>query len=349
MSRGERRRWGRTLSLVLVLTVLSLCWGARWEPSAAQAPTPTPQITALPTSTTRPPVFQVQTADFKLFELDKAPFEFIVPQVGLFAVSAAGNIYIPDGQANVLVFGADLKYQRSFAAPVPVHVGITPARDRLLVGLRYPAAVVAYTFDGTPQETLWQIPHSYLDSLAIAPNGEMLVIIRNEFKPYPLDMLRLDAQGNVLFQRPFAARSTPNDVISGITFNADGSYYVSLVGFDRPTDRSSIVYYTATGDLVTTQRPPFSFGFRLSPVMLPIRLENGQFVLVGTVGIGWWRPDGSLIEFLGHDRITGYIPRFVSLQQYAATVGADGETIYFTFFISPQELILGRIALRRLN
>lgn len=344
-----RRRRVHTLGLMLVLMAMSLWWSVRWEPSVAQAPTPTPQVTALPTRTPRQPAFQVQTADFKLFELDQAPFEFVVPQVGLLAVSAAGNIYVPDGQAKILVFGADLQYRRSFPAPTPVHLGITPARDRLLVGVRYPASVVAYTFDGTPQETLWQIPHSYLDSLAVAPNGDMIVIIRNEFKPYPLDILRLDAQGNVLFQRPFAPRSTPNETVSGIAINADGSYYVSLVGFDRPDDRSSIVAYTATGDLVTAQRAPFIFGFRLSPVMLPLRLANGQFVLIGTVGIGWWRPDGGLIEFRGHDRFTGYTPTFVGLQQFAATVGADGETVYFTFFINPKELVLGRIALRRIN
>ncbi|MBX3066200.1 MAG: hypothetical protein KF726_24690 [Anaerolineae bacterium] len=344
---GKDKQRGLLALLITSLVVLLISTPAI-VPSRAQsddAPTPTPAATLAATSTPQPLRFAEATRQI-FSELDYGKDgSFELNSIG---VDARDNIYVPYRENQIIVYTPDFREIRRFNIPQTVALAFTLNHDQLLLGLRVPPSIERYDTRGKKLGVLWATQNALIQALAVDPQNGIYVVYTSQNKPFPLFLTRLDANGNILYERTLREQTLLTDKVYGITFEPDGTVNIGVSGFGRQyPEQITLWRLSPEGDRLTDQQRSFFFFVSLTAPALPLRLDDGTLLLYSNEGLGWWRPDAQLITYYyGGDLFAGASPRTEG-KHAAITLGIDGKTLYFASILREGELLLGKTVLGR--
>jgi hypothetical protein len=308
--------------------------------------TPTPAVTRGPRKAPSPTPLQLQPLTVNVFD----DIRFEGRSLNSIAVDAEGNVYVPDDDRFVLVFDARFRLERRIEAALatrPMAVAFSPDRDHLLVGGQYPASVDRYVLPSEQRVRLWTAQNSILECFAVNAKYEIYAIYTVIDSTSTRVMVKLDREGNILFQRDLVPLTFPTDLIYGIAFEADGTLNITVSGFKIEPQFLHMWLFTPNGDrLTTTDRPrPYLTSIELLAPGYPLRLPDGKLVMYNQDGLGWWSREGRQLSFTYWNE-TALNPTRRGGRKAGIALAADGATVYYADLTEDHRLVLGRTRIR---
>lgn len=264
--------------------------------------------------------------------------------IGSIAADSEGNLYLGDGLHTVLVLAPDLSEVRRLHIVQPFALAFN-GQGELIVGQRVQAALRRYTAQGELLGQLWQQSEALLEAFTITPSGDYYILWTRTNPPAITYLTRLDAQGQLIFNRDFGRPRHSTDAVHGIVPAPNDELGVFVTGYDFSEGLQAVyVTLSAEGDLLL-RRTPLPVRSLLRAPTVPLRLPSGELVAHSANYIHWWSTEEQLRAALFSDAVRAGFPKAELARRSALAAQPDGKTLYVAEVLNDGSLGLGIIEL----